>query len=415
MITYQRNQLHVEKVSVESLARRFGTPLFIYSKNTLLENYHAYEKAFGTTPHLICYAVKANSNYTLLKTLAHEGAGADVTSGGELYRALQAGFSPDRIVYAGIGKTAPEIEYGLRNSICMFNVESIEELELINRIALKLKKKAPLAFRINPHVDPHTHHYITTGKSGSKFGIPHYEAVDAYRHAARLKGIEISGIHTHIGSQITEVEPFKLTAVRIAKIVSQLKSIGIALRSIDIGGGLGITYADEKTPSPRELISAVVPAFKGFQGNFICEPGRSIVGNTCVLIAQVTYRKTVEGKKYLIVDAGMNDLIRPTLYDAYHDIVPVTKTGRQGVKLDVVGPICESGDFLGKDRLLPWLGQGEYLAVRCAGAYGFAMSSQYNSRARAAEVLVDGKKVTLIRSRETYQDLVKNEVRLAGK
>ncbi len=409
MLSYRRDQLLIEKVPLETLARKYGTPLYAYSKTRLIDNYRSFDKAFSRVPHCVCYAIKANSNGSILSTLAAQGAGADITSGGELFRALEAGFPAGKIVYAGIGKTAGEIEYALLEDIRMFNVESIEELELISRIAARMKKKAAIAFRVNPNVDPHTHKYITTGKSGSKFGIPYGDVVAAYEYAVRLPGIDVAGIHCHIGSQITEAGPFRLAAERVNGLREKLARKGIALRSVNLGGGLGITYHKEAAPPPAELSRAVLPAFRGFKGTFLFEPGRYIVGNAGILVVKVIYRKHSGGRNFLIVNGGMNDLIRPTLYEAYHSIAPVRKTRAERIKADVVGPICESGDFLGKDRMLPRIDQGECLAVQCAGAYGFAMSSQYNSRLRAAEVMVQGGKHTLIRRRETYRDLIAAE------
>jgi diaminopimelate decarboxylase len=292
----------------------------------------------------------------------------------------------------------------------MFNIESVEELEQINRTALRLKTRARIAFRINPNVDPHTHRHISTGQKKAKFGIPYDEVIATYIYASKLKGVTVAGIHSHIGSQITEVGPFKLAAQRVHSVVNKLASAGILLSFVDLGGGLGIQYGTEHAATPAELSHAVLPVFKDFKGTFIFEPGRYIVGNTAVLLVKVLYRKAAGGKNYIIIDGGMNDLIRPALYEAYHDIVPVLKTSREKVKADVVGPICESSDFLGKDRMLSKPAQGEYLAVKCAGAYGYAMSSQYNSHVRAAEVMVEGKHCRLIRQRETFQDLVVKEL-----
>ena len=382
--------------------------MFIYSI-IFIQNFSRFNNAFKNVLHLICYAVKANSNNMLLRELAKAGAGADITSGGELYRALRAGFDPRKIVYAGIGKTREEIQFALRENILIFNVESLEELGQINFVAGRLKKKARIAFRVNPNVDPHTHHYITTGKKGGKFGIPYSEVLDAYRSARKMPHISIEGIHCHIGSQITELGPFRLAAQRINGLVRKLSSIGIRLNYVNLGGGLGIRYDRENPPAPDKLAKAVLPALGDFSGTFIFEPGRYIVGNAGLFLVSVIYRKSSGGKKFLIVDGGMNDLVRPTLYDAYHEIVPVNKASGAKVEVDVVGPICETGDFLGKERLLPWVPQGGLLAVKCAGAYGYAMSSQYNSRLRAAEVLVDSAKTKLIRKREIYRDLIENE------
>jgi diaminopimelate decarboxylase len=410
MLSYRRGQLFIENVDPELLCRSFGTPLFVYSKQQLLVNYQTFKAAFSGVAQLVCYAVKANANSSILKTLADAGAGADITSGGELYRALRQGFAPQKIVYAGIGKTAEEIEYALKENILIFNVESQEELEQIDRVAGRLNKQAQIAFRINPDVDPHTHHYITTGKTGSKFGVPYAKAMEAYATARRLKNVKIAGIHCHIGSQITEVEPFRLAAMKISELIKRLEAEGIRLQYVNLGGGLGITYDKETPPTPQSMSKAVLPVFKGFKGTFIFEPGRYIVGNTGVLFVKIVYRKKSGDKNFLIVDGGMNDLIRPTLYEAYHDIVPLKENVGDKVKVDIVGPICETGDFLGKERMLPWLAQGEYLAVKCAGAYGMAMSSQYNSRLRAAEVMIEDKEFYIIRRREKYADLVSSEL-----
>jgi diaminopimelate decarboxylase len=409
MLNYRKETLFVENVSLSSLAEEYGTPLYVYSRSKLVENYRVFDKAFGQVSHIVCYALKANSNHTVLKTLAKEGSGVDITSGGELYRSLKAGFNPGKIVYAGIGKTAAEIEYALKNKILMFNAESVEELYALNGIAGRLGRKASLAFRVNPDVDANTHKHITTGKSGSKFGIPYKEALSVYKLAKSLKNIDVAGIHCHIGSQITDVKPFHLMALRMRQIYDNLLELGIKLRYIDLGGGLGIQYKNEKTHTPAELAGSVLPVFRGCDCTFIVEPGRYIVGNTGYLVAGVTYRKKADGKNFLIVDAGMNDLVRPTLYEAYHDIVVAKRPGRKKVLVDVVGPICETGDFLGKGRMLPWVEQGERLVVKCAGAYSMAMSSQYNSRVRAAEVMVGGRSAKLIREREKYEDLIIKE------
>ena len=406
MLAYRKNELYCENVSLETVARRFGTPVYVYSRARLISNYNAFDAAFEGLPHLVCYATKANTNYTVLRELILQGSGADITSGGELYRSLRAGFEPKKIVYAGIGKTIAEIEYALATGILMFNVESMEELAAIASVAKRLKKTASIAFRVNPDVDAKTHRYISTGTGKAKFGIPYDEAVAAYRTAAKITHIDVAGIHCHIGSQITTVKPFHNAAVKIEKLRLQLQAANITLRYVNMGGGLGIRYQNEVPPAPRELRDAVVPVFKGFTGTFICEPGRAIVGNAGVFLVSVVYRKNSAGKNYFIVDGAMNDLIRPTLYEAYHDIVPVKKTAARQVQADVVGPICETGDFLGLDRTLAVPEPGSRLAVACTGAYGMAMSSQYNSRGRAAEVMIDGSRIVLIRRRETYADLV---------
>jgi len=406
MFLYKKNNLFIYGVKVEKLAKQFGTPLFVYSANEVRKNYLAFKNAFSGVNAIICYALKANSSGALLKVLVKSGAGVDITSGGELYRAIKAGFPKEKIVYAGIGKTASEIEYALKNNILMFNVESLEELNQIALLARKQNKTAKIAFRINPNVDAQTHKHITTGKSGSKFGIAYNQAVEFYKIAKNTKGVSPAGIHCHIGSQIISVAPFATAARKISILVKELLKANIKLDYIDLGGGLGITYKNEVPPTPKELANAVLAHFNDFKGTFIFEPGRFIVGNAGVLVATVTYRKKSEGKNFLITNAGMNDLIRPTLYEAYHDIIPAILPNRPKVKVDVVGPICETGDFMGKNRMLPYMEQGELLVVKSAGAYGMAMASQYNSRPRACEVLIDGKKVRVVRERETYETLV---------
>ncbi|MCL2145399.1 MAG: diaminopimelate decarboxylase [Endomicrobia bacterium] len=410
MIKYINNELHIEKVSFSSIAEKYGTAAYVYSKNQIINNLHAYQKALKPADGLICFACKTNSNGQILKLLAKHGAGADTVSGGEIFRALRAGFDPSKIVFAGVGKTAEEIEYALKAKILMFNVESFEELEVINKIAGRLKVKAKIAFRINPNVDPDTHSYIVTGKKGTKFGIPYEEAFEAYLIASKMKNIIPVSIHTHIGSQITDVAPFKLAAKKIKKLADDIENAGIKLEYINCGGGLGIDYSGEDpAPKPKRLMDEIFSIF-GKGKKFIFEPGRSIIGNAGHLLAKVIYRKISGDKNFLITDAAMNDLIRPTLYEAYHDIVPVKKTNAKKVKTDVVGPICESGDFMGKDRMLPVLDQGELLLVKCAGAYGAAMSSEYNSRPLLPEILVDGNKAALIRKRATYESLLLNEI-----
>ncbi|OGS21114.1 MAG: diaminopimelate decarboxylase [Elusimicrobia bacterium RIFOXYA2_FULL_39_19] len=408
MFHYKNNRLYCENVPVETLADKAGTPLYVYSKNKLIENLNNYQQAFGGVNHLLCYAVKANSNAQLCKELFSRGAGADVTSGGELFRALKAGAKPEKIVFAGVGKSEDEIRYALKERIYMFNAESTEEIGLINKIAGQLKTKARLALRINPNVDAHTHKYITTGKSENKFGIAYQKAVEVYAFAKTCNNLTVSGIHCHIGSQITSVKPFYLMAKKMAELFMKLKKTGINIEHIDIGGGLGIKYHNEVPPNPQDLAKAVLPVLKPLNTKIILEPGRYITGNAGALVTKVIYRKAGLHKKFLIVDAGFNDLIRPALYEAYHLILPVNKSAHSHIA-DVVGPICETGDFLGKNRRLPLVKQGGLLAVMCAGAYGFAMSSQYNSRRRAAEVLVDKNNFKIVRKRETYEDLISKE------
>jgi diaminopimelate decarboxylase len=406
---YKNGELHCENVPLKTIVQRVGTPFYCYSSTTLVNHFRAFDRAFGGVPHLVCFAVKANPAAAILRTLGREGAGADIVSGGELYRALRAGIDPKKIVYAGVGKRRDEIEYALKMDILMFNVESVEELQAIDRAAGSMRTRARIALRVNPDIDPKTHPYISTGLKENKFGISIDSALEHYRSARSLPNIDIVGIHQHIGSQITEIQPFVDALVRVTAFVSDLRQAGIDIRYINIGGGLGITYKDETPPLPADVARAVRPILAKCGCTIVMEPGRAIVGNAGVLVTSVLYRKE-SGKKFVIVDAGMNDLIRPSLYEAYHDIRPVVpKEPRQRVVADVVGPICESGDFLAKDRELPEVEQGDLLAVMGAGAYGFSMSSNYNSRPRIAEVMVRGDDFFVVRERETYNDLVKGE------
>lgn len=406
---FKGKELFAEDIPVKRLAQKFSTPLYIYSQRTIERHVNAYREAFRDTGHIICYAVKANSNLSILRLLGRMGCGADVISGGELFRALRAGIKPERIVYAGVGKTESEIRYALKSGILMFNVESSEELKEINRIAGTMKKKAPVALRVNPDIDAMTHPYISTGLKKHKFGIPMDEALENYLLARELKNIEIIGIHKHIGSQITEVRPFVDALKSILLLLDELHSRGIKIKYIDMGGGLGIPYKDEEPPHPSELAGEVKKLLKGRNLTLIVEPGRSIIGNAGILVTKVLYHKKTKEKNFIIVDAGMNDLIRPTLYGAYHEIVPVERKNSEKIIADIVGPICESGDFFAKDREIETPEQGDFLAIMSAGAYGFSMSSNYNSRPRAAEVMVKGKRAVLIRKRETYQDLIRGE------
>jgi len=407
--TYRGRELFAEDVAITDLAEEYGTPLYVYSYHTLLRHFRAYADAFRNYPHIICFALKANSNIAILRLFAKNGGGADIVSGGELYRALKAGISPKRIVYAGVGKTEEEIRFALRSKILMFNVESGDELREINRIAGIMGLKAPIALRINPDIDPETHPYIATGLKKNKFGIPIEDAVEHYRIASRLKNVTILGIHKHIGSQITKISPFVDALKNILLLIDRLSSDGLDIQYLDAGGGLGISYKDEEPPVPEDLAKNLIPLLNGRTLTLITEPGRSIAGNAGILVTRVLYQKKGEEKEFIIVDAGMNDLIRPSLYGAYHHILPVLRRKRRSILCDVVGPICESGDFLAKGRELRTVKKGEYLAVMGAGAYGFSMSSNYNSRPRAAEVLVMGKEHFLIRYRETHRDLIRNE------
>ncbi len=409
--TYRNFDLCCEQVSLRSLAADVGTPAYVYSKAALLESYRAYDDAFAEVPHVVCYSIKANANLGVLATLARAGAGADIVSGGELFRALRAGFPPSRIIFSGVGKTRDEMRDALEAEILMFNVESLSELRTLDEVARELGVRAPVALRVNPDVDPQTHPYIATGLKTSKFGIPFAQALEAYEEAASLKGVEVVGADMHIGSQLTRAAPFADAVARLASLVKALRERAIAIRTVDVGGGLGIRHRDETPPTHREYATALLPALRELGVTVLLEPGRSIVGNAGVLLTRVLYRKDTGDKKFVVIDAAMNDLIRPPLYDSYHEVRPVSEArlGGPTEKVDVVGPICESGDFLAKDRELARTEEGDLLAVMSAGAYGFAMASNYNTRPRAAEVLVDGNRYTIVRRRETYEDLVAGE------
>jgi diaminopimelate decarboxylase len=406
---YRGNELYCEGMRVEALAQEFGTPLYVYSYNTLIDHLTKLQRAFRPVKPLICYSVKANSNLAILKALVEKGAGLDIVSGGELYRALKAGCSPRKIVYASVGKTEKEIEEAIKLGILFFNVESLPELKSIQLIAKRLNRRVNVALRINPDVEPKTHKYITTGKLTNKFGIDFKNAEKIILLARAFSHIRISGLHIHIGSQITTSEPFIAAINRLTKFIAMLRKKGVVLEYLNIGGGLGIIY-DKETPQTAEKFAAgVLPLLRTSGLKIIMEPGRFIVGNAGILVAKVLYVKHTPKKKFIIIDAGMNDLIRPSLYGAYHCVNALRKVSGQE-KADIVGPICESGDFMAKERKLPKVKEGDYLAIMGAGAYGFSMSSNYNSRRRATEVLVKDKRVFVIRSRETYRDLIRNEV-----
>ena len=409
--TYRNFDLCCEQVSLRSLAADIGTPAYVYSKAALLESYRAYDDAFAEVPHVVCYSIKANANLGVLATLARAGAGADIVSGGELFRALRAGFPPSKIIFSGVGKTRDEMRDALEAEILMFNVESLSELRTLDEVARELGVRAPVALRVNPDVDPQTHPYIATGLKTSKFGIPFAQALEAYEEAASLKGVEVVGADMHIGSQLTKAAPFADAVARLASLVKALRERAIAIRTVDVGGGLGIRHREETPPTHREYAMALLPALRELGVTVLLEPGRSIVGNAGVLLTRVLYRKDTGNKKFVVIDAAMNDLIRPPLYDSYHEVRPVSEArlGGPTEKVDVVGPICESGDFLAKDRELARTEEGDLLAVMSAGAYGFAMASNYNTRPRAAEVLVDGNRYTIVRRRETYEHLVAGE------
>ena len=407
---YKNGELYCEGVPVRNVAQRVGTPFYLYSSNTLASHVRSFTGAFKDVPHLVCFALKANSNSAVLRLLGKEGAGADIVSGGELFRALRAGIDPRKIVYAGVGKRRDEIEYALKVGILMFNVESAEELLALDRAAQEMHSTARIALRVNPNIDPKTHAYISTGLKENKFGIPIEQALESYQAAKALANVEVVGVHQHIGSQITEVQPFVDALEKLLGFVKELKAAGVAIRYINIGGGLGITYKDETPPLPAELAKAIKPLLRNSGCTLVLEPGRAIVGNAGILVTSALYHKDSGEKRFLIVDAGMNDLIRPSLYEAYHEIKPVVEDGTAGrAVVDVVGPICESGDFLAKDREVPEMKQGALLAVMGAGAYGFSMSSNYNSRPRVAEVMVRGSEYFIVRERETYNDLIKGE------
>jgi len=411
---YRHNNLYCESVNIEGLAGKYGTPLYVYSRNTLISHYRKIKEAFSPINPMICFSMKANSNLAICKALVREGAGLDVVSGGELYRAFKTGVSSRKIVYAGVGKTEKEIEIAIRHHIFFFNVESIPELELINRAAGRLGIRQKAAIRINPDIKAGTHKYITTGHGENKFGIDFKTAKKIFLRKSRYKNLNISGIHIHIGSQIVDAGPFVMAIERIAGFIKDLENHGVAIRWLNIGGGLGIIYSRERPQTAKEYAKAVLPVLKKVKASIILEPGRFIVGNAGVLVTRIQYIKETPSKNFAIVDAGMNDLIRPSLYEAYHEILPVKSSSYSCSKeirvFDVVGPICESGDFLGKDRKFISLREGDLLSVMGAGAYGFSMSSNYNSRPRPAEVMVEGSKTKLIRRRETYEDLIRTEI-----
>jgi diaminopimelate decarboxylase len=409
LFKYRAGELYAEDVPVKELADKYGTPLYIYSFNTLQRHFKAYDEAFNGYAHVICFAVKSNPNTAILRLFAKNGGGADIVSGGELYAALRAGVPSHKIVYAGVGKTEEEIRFALRSKILMFNVESGDELKEIDRVAGRMRTKARIALRINPDIDPETHPYISTGLKKHKFGIPIEDALEYYKVASRLKNISVVGVHKHIGSQITKVSPFVDALKRILLLIDELSMQGVSIQYLDIGGGLGISYRDEEPPVPKDVAKQLIPLLEGRALTLIMEPGRSLVGNAGILVTKTLYLKKGGDKEFIIVDAGMNDLIRPSLYDAYHRIIPVVRKQRGKILADVVGPICESGDFLAREREMSGVKPGECLAVMSAGAYGFSMSSNYNSRPRVAEVLVKGREHVLIRKRETYEDLVRND------
>ena len=403
---YKNEQLYVEDLPVKQLAEEFGTPLYIYSRATLERHWHAFDSALGKHPHLICYAVKANSNIGILNVMAKLGSGFDIVSQGELERVLAAGGEASKVVFSGVAKSRTEIMRALEVDIRCFNVESVAELHHINQIAGEMGKVAPISLRVNPDVDAHTHPYISTGLKENKFGVSVDEAREVYKLAATLPHVKITGMDCHIGSQLTELQPFLDATDRLIRLMEQLKEDSITLKHLDLGGGLGVTYTDETPPHPSDYATALLNKLKDYEDlEIILEPGRAIAANAGILVAKVQYLKSNESRNFAITDTGMNDMIRPALYEAYMNIIEIDRTlEREKAIYDVVGPVCETSDFLGKQRELA-IAEGDYIAQRSAGAYGASMSSNYNSRPRTAEVLVDGNKAHLIRRRESLSEL----------
>ena len=403
---YKNEQLYVEDLPVKQLAEEFGTPLYIYSRATLERHWHAFDSALGKHPHLICYAVKANSNIGILNVMAKLGSGFDIVSQGELERVLAAGGEASKVVFSGVAKSRAEIMRALEVGIRCFNVESVAELHHINQIAGEMGKVAPISLRVNPDVDAHTHPYISTGLKENKFGVSVDEAREVYKLAATLPHVKITGMDCHIGSQLTELQPFLDATDRLIRLMEQLKEDGITLKHLDLGGGLGVTYTDETPPHPSYYAAALLNKLKDYEDlEIILEPGRAIAANAGILVAKVQYLKSNESRNFAITDTGMNDMIRPALYEAYMNIIEIDRAlEREKAIYDVVGPVCETSDFLGKQRVLA-IAEGDYITQRSAGAYGASMSSNYNSRPRTAEVLVDGEKAHLIRRRESLSEL----------
>jgi diaminopimelate decarboxylase len=412
---YRNGEMFAEDVPVKRIAKEVGTPAYVYSLATLKRHFRVFDQAFAKIPHIVCFSVKANSNIALLRVFAKEGGGFDIVSGGELFRALKAGADPKKVVFSGVGKKREEIEYALRSGILMFNVESEQELLALNEIAGGVKHKAPISLRINPDVDPQTHPYISTGMKKAKFGVDIKRSVEAYRKAVSLPNLEVVGVDCHIGSQLTSVSPFVDALARVREyldrvLVGSLQKEGARIRYLDLGGGLGISYKDEMPPHPEEYANAIIQGLEGLDVTLILEPGRVIVGNAGILVTEVQYLKETDEKKFVIVDGGMNDLIRPALYGSYQAIQPVVQNNGETIVADVVGPICESGDFFAKDREIARPARGDLLAVMSAGAYGFTMASNYNSHPKPPEILVDRDKYYVIRARENFEDLIRGEV-----
>ena len=407
---YESGQLQCEQVSLDSLAGRFGTPAYVYSQAAILDNFARLEQSLGLLPHLICYSVKANSNLSVLKLLRQAGAGFDVVSGGELARTLRAGANAEEIVFSGVGKTAGEVDAGLAAGIGMFNVESAGELELLDSRARSLSRPARIAIRVNPEVEARTHPYISTGQIIHKFGVPKEEALELYRRAARSSHLRIHGVACHIGSQILELDPFLKALDEIQGLAGRLETEGMRVECLDLGGGFGIRYAEEQPLDFAALGRGLAERLRATPYRLILEPGRALVGNAGILVTRVLYVKRNRQKNFIVVDAGMNDLMRPTLYGSYHEIIPVHEHPGDRLQADVVGPLCETGDFLAQDREMPDVEPGELLAILDAGAYGFVLSSNYNTRPRPAEILVQASQAELIRPRERLEDLMSGEV-----
>ena len=406
---HRNGELYCEEVPLSEIAEQAGTPTYVYSHGALEKAYRELDEAFAGLDHQVCFAVKANGNLAVLRALASFGAGADIVSGGELYRSIRAGFDPKKIVFAGVGKTEAELIAGLGERILLFNVESASELEHLNRCAGRHGKKARVSLRVNPDVDAESHPAISTGQHGSKFGIPLDEALQLAESIEDYPCVDLIGIHQHVGSQISKLEPYTASVEKSANLITELKSRGLDIQYFNIGGGLGIRYNDEETPTPKEMVDAIRTALEETGVKILCEMGRYIAGNAGALVTRVVYRKESAGKSFLVADAGMNDLLRPSLYDAYHEVRAV-KDGTTEITADLVGPVCESGDYLARDRELPDAAEGDTLAVMSAGAYGSSMSSNYNARPRPAEVLVRGDRWSVVRERESHADLVKGEL-----
>ena len=411
---YRNGEMFAEGVSLKRIAREVGTPAYVYSLATLKRHFKVFDEAFTKVRHIVCFSVKANSNLALLRSFAKQGSGFDIVSGGELFRALKVGADPKKIVFSGVGKKKEEIEYALNTGILMFNVESEQELLALNDIALGIGKRAPISLRVNPDVDPQTHPYISTGMKKAKFGVDIKKSLETYRTAISLKNVEVVGVDCHIGSQLTSITPFVDALAKVREyldrvLAGEMKREGAQIRYLDLGGGLGIHYHDETPPLPDEYAKAIIQGLEGLDVTLILEPGRVIVGNAGILLTEVQYIKETDTKKFVIVDSGMNDLIRPALYGSYQAIQPVVDNQAQKIVVDVVGPICETGDFFAKDREIPRPQRGDLLAVMSAGAYGFTMASNYNSHPKPPEVLVDGEKYYVVRKRESFEDLIRGE------